>query len=238
MFESTTSLSIGITALPLSIIVSLLTVLSMYLYMKRQKLGEAFMDQVFTATLIGLVVYKFWFLLEQPSLLREPMQILTYSGGAYGLEAAFTFGIGWMIYQVWKQKQVIYIEWLFIGFIFYQIIHAVLIRNYGFPVAGWGFEVDGLRYFPLNLIQLASYLTLIRSLFIIKSKKSFSISNRITVLLIGIGIIQLVIESLKPTVGYTLFGFSFVDLVSLASIGTGCALIFIRGQGSQHDSVK
>lgn len=239
MFEPTEGLYVGIATIPISMLSYILAFVVLSLILSRLENGKEFLDKIVSTLIIGILTYKFWFIIEQPSILfKQPLQMLLYSGGAYAWEATIILCGVWLSFQIRKETPANrwgFIQRLLLAYIIVQMSHSILVKDYGKPTSGWGWKLDTQTYLPTNLILLLGYLLIILS-FIMLHKKLISSQERIGFGLISISIIELVVRSFKPQLDHLWMNFGTLDFLFLTTLLIGIYLLLFRQSSSNQKS--
>ncbi|TCS94832.1 hypothetical protein [Hazenella coriacea] len=237
MFEPTEGLYIGITTVPISIVSYIIAFIALSLILSRSEDGKQFVDKMVSVLLIGILTYKFWFIIEQPSILfKQPLEILMYSGGAYAWEATILLCGAWLSYQIWKEapsNRWRLIQRILFAFIIVRVSYSLLIKDYGSPSSGWGWRLDDQTYLPTNLFLLVGYLLLLLSFYVLRKKLSFN-KDQISFWLIGISIIELVVRGFKPQLDHLWMNIGTLDILYIVTLLIGVYFLLFRQPDPIH----
>ncbi|MBU9722634.1 MULTISPECIES: hypothetical protein [Bacillaceae] len=160
----------------------------MIIYLKRNQIPERekILDAFITSVIIGVLTYKLWPFILQPSLLLDPSNFIYYMGGPYAFFAAATFSIAYYLFQALRKK---WSHYAYDGFTFTIVLASAVfylfVKEFGVasPFA-LGFYVDGIVHHPVNLYRSWLYfLVLLTCLGIVPNSKKY---GRTFVLIIGV----------------------------------------------------
>ncbi|WP_139489523.1 hypothetical protein [Brevibacillus dissolubilis] len=169
MFEATEGFQLGPANVPISLIAVVMGLAIFLLWIKKGEREQShqadrFRDLLFSSLFVALLVYKFWPFVENYGQLSvKPSQLLLYSGGAYGWEAAMISGVLWFTYGGIRRKLSLWltVEWLLLGFVSVRVASSLLLKKVGMPTDWWGWTVQGQVYVPMNLLEGVGYLLLV-----------------------------------------------------------------------------
>lgn len=235
MFEPTDTLAIGFIIIQFEIIsyfVGLVFVLMCFSYAGRKyslQWMKSFIDTVISSIIIGLLAYKFWPFVEQPqSFLEKPYKLLLYSGGAYSKEAFIIVAILWFLYKGWHSKwfEWLVIEWGLMGFLLYRIIVSFMLKEYGTSTTIWGWTIEGITYFPLNVYEFVSFIIVLAAFFLMRMKCTVPTKDRVGMLLIALNT-TLIVKSFFaiPSANSLVWGNTLVDVIVMLGLVTGVLLL-------------
>ncbi|MDQ0253604.1 prolipoprotein diacylglyceryltransferase [Evansella vedderi] len=165
-------------------------------YLKRLKVNvrEEFLDSVLMGIVIGVIFYKFWPFLLEPSLLLDLRNILYFAGGPYASYGAIGIGFLYLIFQGYRKKWP-YHCWdsLLFGTVSMLLFYSLCVKAYGAPTPfSFGFTVENTVYHPVNVYMTWLYLLLLGvSIFLVSPKVKYA---RTAVLLIGMVFIHLLVS--------------------------------------------
>lgn len=174
---------------------------------------KSFIDTITQTFLVGILVYKFWPLLEDPLLfLKEPVRLLFTSGGVYAIEVAILIGSLWFFMNGVRGKWLGWIAagWILFGYIIVELVLAVLVKSYGEPAS-----LEGIVY--LCLVGI-----LIKEGRLILSKAH----ERVGMILVGVSSVTLLTYSLSsiPADPF-LLGRSLSEVLSLVILIIGMLIL-------------
>ncbi|MGC5328591.1 hypothetical protein [Brevibacillus sp. SYSU BS000544] len=228
MFEASSVLSFGpfhITISVASLVLGVILALGWISYEgKKYSIPwvKSFIDTISQAFLVGILVYKFWPLMEDPLLfLKEPVRLLFTSGGVYAIEVAVLISSLWFLMNGVRGKWLGWIAagWMLFGNIIVELLLAVLVKSYGEPA--W--------------IEVIVYLCLVGILInegrLILSKAH----ERVGMILVGVSSVTLLKYSLisMPADPFIL-GRSLLEMLSLVILIIGMLILLTPARYVTH----
>ncbi len=247
MFEPTTVLSLGPAHLGISLLgyaAGMIAALGWYAVQSKkdnEPWAKAFVDGLTGAVLIYLLIYKFWPIVEDPRILLSPASLFLYAGGAYAKEAGMLGAGAWIVFRAIRGKWFhwLALEWLLVGYVIFAAVDNLLVKEYGIPTGGFGFELSGTRYVPLNLVVGGALVIL----FILYArgfhKRLRHPRERVGAMLVGICFIALA-KGMWSVGGeqILLWGLSGRDIAMVAGIVIGGTLILLPKNAYEHSDRK
>ncbi|MEJ8544722.1 hypothetical protein [Brevibacillus borstelensis] len=233
MLEPGAILPIGPLNLSVNVLSIILALILFGIWIKRVEFDKAgvqpFLHAGSSALLAALLLYKLWPVLEAgKEVWLQPARWLLYSGGAYGLEAAVIGGV--MVFGLhgirgkWLGASTV--EWTLTAMAFLAAAYALVVKQYGVATGGWGWELNGSCYLPVNVLEAGVMLILIAILTFARSH--FERGERIGLLLMGLGLWTVLHITLSPIERMQEGWMSYREEVGLAAVYTGAWLLLRR----------
>lgn len=200
MFEPFHTISLGPLTISLQMLFFLLSIalgyIVIYFYLKKLiiEVKDQLLDALLTSVIIGVVVYKLWPFILQPSLLTDFRNIIYYVGGPYAVYTAIASGTIYLIIQSVRKKWSFHCwDSVLIGILSMMLFYSLFIRVYGEPSPfSIGFTIEGVVYHPVNLYEGWLYfLLLFASIILVSKEKSFA---RTVFILFGIIFVQIIVS--------------------------------------------
>lgn len=248
MFDASTVVSIGPIHVPISLasqVIGALIALGWISYEGKKysiPWAKSFFDTLTQALLVGIVVYKFWPVTEEPLLyFKEPVRMLFTSGGAYAIEAVLLCSISWLVWRGARGKWLGWIAagWILFTYLVVELLQSLLVTEYGELANILGWEGGEFIYPPTNIIESIVYLFLVAILiyegkFILDKAK-----ERVGIILVGSSSVSLLKHSLLVIPAEPFFlGLDLSELLSLFVFIVGVFILLVPQRHLTHQMDK
>lgn len=193
MFQSGLLIDIGPVNIPITILGMSVSVFVWYILIRFQESmveppiinKEKLSDNLLTLIMIGILLFKFWPVLTNPSLVwTRGWSVIYFSGGSYYQIGLGLLIIGWFIWYILRPSLPLHKtgQILVRGCIPALIVWYIVIREYGVLTdLQIGYEYQGQLYHPINF-YIAIYLTLMAVIMFLMKKKPYPIEPWILLL--------------------------------------------------------
>lgn len=195
MFQSSFLIDIGPVNIPITIVGMAVSVFVWYFLIKRQESKveslvndkDGLSDSLISLIIAGVILYKVWPVLENPSLIwTRGWSVIYFNGGSY-----FPFGLaffiaGWFVWYVRRRHSMSLHQsgqMLIRGWIPALVIWSVMIREYGTDTnLSMGFAYQGQLYHPINF-YFAAFLIVLLVIMVLMQKHTYPIEPWLLLLL-------------------------------------------------------
>lgn len=194
MFQSGFFLDLGPLNVPFTILGMVVSVFVWYILIRLQEskveppIGdkERLSDSVISLIVAGVVLYKFWPVVSNPSLIwKRGWSVIYFSGGSYFQIGLALLIFGWFLWYLRRR----HIAWhragqmLVRGLIPALIVWYVIIREYGVLTnLPFGYDYQGQLYHPSN-IYIVAFLIVIAVIMWFMQKRSYPIEPWVLLLI-------------------------------------------------------